>query len=217
MLALGRRIDTTIPGLDYYEEVLAAGREARLIAALRSTQTPALLLRGMRARLGAGHVPEVGWPRQRYRGNLMLREELGFPHYVYRPLFLLENPLAGLPAPLAELLEDVREVCNADFDQVILSRYRPGAHITPHTDEEKFFGDVIAAASLASSAEMEWTTGERAVKVPVRPRSLYVMRGAARRDWKHCVPKGTEERFSITFRTLLPDVRARLEVEGFVR
>jgi alkylated DNA repair dioxygenase AlkB len=36
----------------------------------------------------------------------------------------------------------------------------------------------------------------------LEPRSIYVMRGAARSQWQHSIPAVDETRYSITFRTL---------------
>jgi DNA oxidative demethylase len=38
--------------------------------------------------------------------------------------------------------------------------------------------------------------------VPLSPRSIYVLTGAARTEWEHSIPAVKDLRYSITFRTL---------------
>jgi alkylated DNA repair dioxygenase AlkB len=47
-------------------------------------------------------------------------------------------------------------------------------------------------------------TGSRAptIDAELAPRSIYVLRGAARWDWQHAIAPTAELRYSITFRTL---------------
>jgi alkylated DNA repair dioxygenase AlkB len=39
------------------------------------------------------------------------------------------------------------------------------------------------------------------LKITVLPRSIYLLRGAARWEWQHSVPAVEQLRYSITFRT----------------
>ncbi len=40
------------------------------------------------------------------------------------------------------------------------------------------------------------------VSFPVKPRSLYIIQGAARSDWQHSITPVKQTRYSITLRTL---------------
>jgi alkylated DNA repair dioxygenase AlkB len=67
------------------------------------------------------------------------------------------------------------------------------------------FEDVVALSFLAPCTlrlrrrhEEGWD--RRAIEL--LPRSAYLLRGPARRDWEHSIPPVGELRFSVTFRTL---------------
>uniref|UniRef100_G3MMH2 Alpha-ketoglutarate-dependent dioxygenase AlkB-like domain-containing protein n=1 Tax=Amblyomma maculatum TaxID=34609 RepID=G3MMH2_AMBMU len=61
-------------------------------------------------------------------------------------------------------------------------------HIKPHVDSVRFCGNTIAGLSLLSSSVMKLVhekKPEKWVKIFLRRRSLYIMRGAARYDYTH--------------------------------
>jgi len=97
-----------------------------------------------------------------------------------------------------------------DLAQVLVTEYAPGAPIGWHKDRP-FFGDVMGL-SLASActfrlrkprAEGKW---ER-VSLRLEPRSAYLLKGVARREWEHSIPPVEFLRYSITFRNLQPGSR----------
>jgi alkylated DNA repair dioxygenase AlkB len=80
----------------------------------------------------------------------------------------------------------------------------PGAAIGWHRDKS-VFEDVIALSFLAPCTlrlrrghEEGWDRRS----IELLPRSAYLLRGPARRDWEHSIPPVGELRFSVTFRTL---------------
>ncbi|WP_432842666.1 alpha-ketoglutarate-dependent dioxygenase AlkB [Dactylosporangium sp. CA-092794] len=99
-------------------------------------------------------------------------------------------------------------------DQVIVNEYLPGQGISAHTDCVPCFGPEVAAVSLGSGCTMEFSND---LKVPVHlaARSLCVMSGPSRYEWRHAIaarksdpaPDGTRvprgRRVSVTFRTVL--------------
>jgi len=104
-------------------------------------------------------------------------------------------------------------------DQVIVNEYEPGQGIAPHVDCVPCFGPIIASLSLGGRVEMRFentATGEqRETLLP--PRSLLVLTGPARYDWRHTIParksdlvKGTrvprKRRISLTFRQVFTDL-----------
>ena len=72
-------------------------------------------------------------------------------------------------------------------DQVIINEYQPGQGIAPHVDCVPCFEETIASLSLGSPCVMEFanpTTGEK-INQLLEPRSLTLLSGDARYQWKH--------------------------------
>jgi alkylated DNA repair dioxygenase AlkB len=101
-------------------------------------------------------------------------------------------------------------------DQVIVNEYEPGQGIAPHVDCVPCFADTIASLTLGSTCVLEFTNVATREKVPLflARRSLVVLTGAARYDWRHAIPgrKSDEHegrsvprarRLSLTFRNVL--------------
>ena len=102
-------------------------------------------------------------------------------------------------------------------NQVLVSEYQPGQGIGGHIDREPWFKDTIIALSLGSSCIMEFTNQhDKTKKVPVwlAPRSVAVLREAARYTWLHGIPArksdmwdgckyARQRRISLTFRTVI--------------
>ena len=109
-------------------------------------------------------------------------------------------------------------------DQVIVNEYLPGQGISAHTDCVPCFGPAVAAVSLGSGCVMTFSRSD-SIDVYLEPRSLCVMTGPARYEWRHAIaprksdpapdggaggggggparrPRG--RRVSVTFRTVLP-------------
>ncbi|MEM8528543.1 MAG: alpha-ketoglutarate-dependent dioxygenase AlkB [Bacteroidota bacterium] len=101
-------------------------------------------------------------------------------------------------------------------DQVIVNEYEVGQGIAPHIDCEPCFEDTIASLSLNSTATMNFTHTVTNEKVPVflSQRSLVIMKGESRYDWKHSIPARKKDktkentyprtrRVSLTFRSVI--------------
>ena len=108
--------------------------------------------------------------------------------------------LVGLRRRCAELLGSPDE----RLAECLLTRYPPGATIGWHRDAP-MFGDVVGV-SLGSACLLRFQRGQgdqrRVFEQALDPRSGYVLRGPSRSAWQHSIPAVTEERYSITFRTL---------------
>lgn len=101
-------------------------------------------------------------------------------------------------------------------DQVIINEYLPGQGIAPHIDCVQCFEETIASLSLGSPCVMEFThstTDEKITRL-LEPRSLIVLSGDARYQWKHGIPARKrdkiygqnllrERRLSFTFRNVV--------------
>ena len=105
-------------------------------------------------------------------------------------------------------------------DQVIVNEYKTGQGIASHIDCESCFEDAIASLSLGSACIMEFKKKgkEKTTKAEawLAPRSLVVLEGAARYDWKHGIPPRKSDmwmdrkhprgrRVSLTFRRVIVD------------
>lgn len=103
-------------------------------------------------------------------------------------------------------------------DQVIVNEYQPGQGIANHTDCKNCFRDTIISLSLGSECVMDFTHPSLGQKsILLEPRSLIIMQGEARYDWRHGIAKRKSDKFegqvikrarrvSLTFRTvIIPD------------
>jgi len=101
-------------------------------------------------------------------------------------------------------------------DQLIVNEYQPGQGIAPHIDCEPCFADTIASVTLGSGCSMDFTRLADATKksMYLEPRSIVVLTGEARYDWKHSIaPRKSDpvdglrvvraRRVSLTFRNVL--------------
>lgn len=114
---------------------------------------------------------------------------------------------ADLPPRLAALRERVGAaagVAAAEFPQILINKYPPGAGIGWHVDSPPF--GIVAGVSLGTSCTMRFQRGEGSARSTAEqelpPRSLYLLTGEAREAWQHRVPPIAELRYSITLRTL---------------
>lgn len=118
------------------------------------------------------------------------------------------EPADAIPEFVEELLGRAAGFAGVDpgaFRQVGVNEYRAGAGIGWHKDKREF--GIVVGVSLGSSATMRFRRAEgggwRRVSHTVRPRSIYLLDGEARREWEHSVPPVSGLRYSITFRTIV--------------
>lgn len=112
--------------------------------------------------------------------------------------------------PFAEFLLPVREraaqfagLSPEKLAEGIVTEYSPGTPIGWHRDAPQF--ETIVGISLGSSCRMRlkpYKSEGRVISVELEPRSIYVIRGAARWRLQHSIPPVKGLRYSITFRTL---------------
>jgi alkylated DNA repair dioxygenase AlkB len=107
------------------------------------------------------------------------------------------GPAAPVPA---ELMGRVP----GELADLLVTRYPPGAGIGWHRDAPQF-GDV-GGISLQAACRMRFRRGQprawQTAELTLEPRSAYVLSGPARTQWQHHIPPVTQERWSMTFRTL---------------
>jgi alkylated DNA repair protein (DNA oxidative demethylase) len=118
---------------------------------------------------------------------------------------------AGPAAPIPAGLGWLRERCAAlmgrepgELADLLVTRYPPGAGIGWHRDAPQF-GEV-GGISLQAACRMRFRRGRprawQTAELTLEPRSAYVLSGPARTQWQHHIPPVTQERWSMTFRTL---------------
>jgi alkylated DNA repair dioxygenase AlkB len=97
-------------------------------------------------------------------------------------------------------------VAPESFTQALVAEYRPGTPLGWHRDVPDF--EDIVGISLGNEGVMRFRPyppqpGRNAdtLKLVVAPRSIYLLRGAARWNWQHAVSPTKALRYSITFRT----------------
>jgi len=114
--------------------------------------------------------------------------------------------------PIPDFLAAVREKAAAfagveadSLQQVLINQYAAGAGIGWHRDREMFRDVIAVSLGSTSTLRLRRKSGaawDRAVQ-PVRPRSVYLLRGASRQVWQHSVPPVTDLRYSVTFRNFV--------------
>ena len=96
--------------------------------------------------------------------------------------------LGNMPEWLSWVCNRLREekIFNETPNQVILNEYMPGQGIAPHVDYLSNYGDTVASLSLGSPVVMDFISKEnKKISLLLEPRSLLVLSGSARFDWKH--------------------------------
>lgn len=141
-------------------------------------------------------------------------------HYGYMYDYKKKNidqdlKIGKLPDWLLALESKIRAIFNLDnsFDQVIINEYEPGQGISNHIDCIPCFEDIIISISLLSSCVMQFSKDEEKQEILLKPRSILLLSGEARYNWKHgikavkndkwlntIIPR--ERRISITFRKI---------------
>lgn len=128
--------------------------------------------------------------------------------------------LGSLPSWACSIAE--RLVANGHMtvqpNQLIVNEYLPGQGISAHVDCIPCFGPTLSSLSLNSSCLMDLTSlkGTDKVSILLNPRSLLVLGGSARYQWKHAIAARKSDRVdgsilqrgrrvSLTFRNVIQD------------
>lgn len=131
--------------------------------------------------------------------------------------FTETEPIPDWLLPLRERAAGLAEVAPEALLHALLIRYDPGAGIGWHKDRPVF--DKVVGISLGAPTTMTFRRrqGPRAferVKVPLPPRSAYLLTGEVRQDWEHGIAAHDALRFSITFRSMSRKGRERALSSG---
>ena len=173
------------PGFRYVEGFVEHAEERLLLEEIGRLPFEPVVFRGVTARRRVVHL-----------GHRYDFEERGLNPGLPIPQLLLDLRLRL--APLADRPAE-------RFEEVLVTEYPPGATIGWHRDAPAF-GSTVLGVSLRSECRMRfrrevdegWEIWEQALK----PRSAYLLSGAARASWQHSIPPTPGLRHSITYRTV---------------
>ena len=171
-------------GFRYEENLLSPDQEWALIASFKRLPFREFEYRGF---FGKRRTVSFGW-----RYDFSVRELQETEHI---PTFLL--PLRRTAAKFANVSED-------RLQHALVTEYAPGAPIGWHRDRPEFedvIGISLGAPCLFRFRRKKGTLWERA-SIELQPRSIYLLRGAARTDWQHSIRPVDKLRYSVTFRSL---------------
>ena len=171
-------------GFEYRPDFIGPAAERSLIAEMQKLEFSPFQFHGFE---GKRRVVSFGW-RYDFNGG-GLQKTGAFPPFL---LTLRDTAAASFGLKAASL------------QQVLLIEYGPGASIGWHRDRP-VFGDVVGVSLLSPctfrfrrKAGVKW---ERR-SITAQPRSAYLLRGPSRDEWEHSIPAVSEQRYSVTFRSL---------------
>lgn len=184
-------------GMRYGKELISVADENALVARIRKLPFKEFEFHGFK---GKRRTVSFGWQYE-FSGRGALRKADDIPE------FLL---------PLRAAAANFVQIEPTSLEHVLVIEYGSGAGIGWHRDRP-VFGEVIGVSLLAPCVmrfrkkltKSAWVsphapaTWER-INLLAEPRSAYHLTGAARFEWEHSILRVDELRYSITFRSLLP-------------
>jgi alkylated DNA repair dioxygenase AlkB len=172
-------------GFEYHSDWITAEDEQRLVTHMEGLLFSEVRMHGVIAKRQVVHF---GW-------------DYGYDSWAISPAQAIPEWLLSLRARAAAVIG----VPDEAIEEVLVTRYRPGAGIGWHRDAP-MFGPTVLGVSLVGECRMRFqrTVGgtRQTAEALLRPRSCYLLAGAARWVWQHSIPPAKELRYSITFRTL---------------
>ena len=178
--------DSLPEGMRYVEEFLSRREEVDLLDVL----------------------PTLPLQHSRYRQFTAKRRTIsyGFSYDFTHGTLDPAKPIAEFLLPLRERVAAVAQLDPTQFEQALVTEYRPGVSLGWHRDVPDF--EVVAGVSLANPCRMRLrpyppraNKREGVMVLELQPRSLYILRDTARWAWQHSIPTTKMLRYSITFRT----------------
>lgn len=137
------------------------------------------------------HITALSFAEVRMHGVVAKRRVVHFGwDYGYESWKIAPtDPIPAWLMPLRERAAAIIEAPPTALEEVLVSRYEPGAGIGWHRDAP-MFGPMVIGVSLVGSCRMRFqrTRGKmrETADCILAPRSAYVLSGAARVAWKHC-------------------------------
>jgi alkylated DNA repair dioxygenase AlkB len=172
-------------GWSYNEQFLTLAQEAELLVAIRA----------------------LSFQNAQYKEWSARRRIVSFGgHYDFsRNELNSAPPMPPFLLPLRRQVADWSGVGEDKLTHAMIAEYQPGTPLGWHRDVPLF--EEVIGISLLGSARLRFRPypprpGQRTVfSIDLAPRSVYIMRAAARWEWQHAISPTKELRFSITFRT----------------
>jgi alkylated DNA repair protein (DNA oxidative demethylase) len=173
-----------IPGLRYRADLITPAEERALLDHIAAVPVSPFRFQGWE---GKRQTASFGW------------------HYDFEDAsFGPTEPIPDYLLILRDRVADFAGLPTADFVQVLVTRYDPGAGIGWHRDRPVF--EHVAGVSLGAPATLRLRrrsgSGFDRVSLPIPPRSVYHLAGDARHQWEHSIAAMDVQRWSIAFRSL---------------
>jgi alkylated DNA repair dioxygenase AlkB len=171
-------------GFRYQENILSEEEEASLVASLDTLELKPFEFHG---HLGNRRVTSFG---------------LGYDYArrMVEPADALPWFLTGLRTKAAAFAGRSIE----EFQQAGVNQYPPGAGIGWHKDKPQF-GAIVGISLLApATLRLRRASGKSWIRRSheLKPRSIYLLDGEARKEWEHSVPPVSCLRYALMFRTV---------------
>jgi len=151
------------------------------------------------------NIASLSFRTETFRGMTLKRTMVCYGSDYITARRSARNPAPPIPEFLTPVRDRAAGVAGVDAStlmQAIIWRFPPKAGIDWHVDNPSF-GPVVCGVSLGSTAVMHLEKAGTKVRQRIDPGSLYIIQDEARYEWKHKVDAIKDERFSITFRSMM--------------
>ena len=180
-------------GFEYVPQFLTALEEKSLLEEIAKLSLSSFVFQGFEARR---KVASFGYDYSFDKRSLSKGKDIP----------TIFNPLIAKVASYLSLTPDL-------FEELLITEYPVGSVINWHRDAPPF--DIIVGISLHADSVFRLRPYEKKrqgrgsiISIPLKRRSLYIIRGSARTDWQHSIAPVKEFRYSITLRTLKSDFKS---------
>jgi alkylated DNA repair dioxygenase AlkB len=174
-------------GFNYYPEFITAQEEELLVQAISELSLKTFIFRGY---LAKRKVASYGYDY--HFDKRSISEGMPIPDAFHT---VIQKTAEFLKMPFVE------------FEELLVTEYPIGSVINWHRDAPPF--ELIAGISLHSDCNFRLRPYEKAkqgrgaiLSIPVKRRSLYVMKNESREQWEHSISEMKQLRYSLTLRTL---------------
>jgi alkylated DNA repair dioxygenase AlkB len=170
-------------GFHYMAQVISDDQQRAVVTRLAELPFEPFQFQGF---LGKRRVVSFGWRYDFNTRELQRANEI--------PDFLVE---------LRNLAAAYWGIDSARLRHALVTEYAPGAGIGWHRDRPEFdevIGISLLAPCLFRLRRKNAARWERA-SIELQPRSAYLLRSSARKDWQHSIPAVDKLRYSVTFRS----------------
>lgn len=178
----------TVPGLIIINDFLSQAEEEWLIEEIYNQQWTT-------NRNGTRRIQIYG-PYFDRRYKLIPGKFSEFPDFIEDLAALVKDRLKERNIPVSEKLGNHR------LSTAYINEYKPGQSLQQHFDHRTTYEEHIIGISCINAAKMCFSNGRGQRLVDIPARSLYIMTGKSRFNFKHGIPNTTKDRCSVTFRTV---------------